>query len=204
MADQLITAAEDAGARLVPGDTMGGLERVTASGHTIRFRPVQRWPNWGAAVGDLLVGAPGKAPAVIASEVEVVNDVIPAFIEPEGRYLVFESGRAVYVLNLQTGARRKVGDGIAPRLIPLTDSFVYLRQKQVQNTATGASITYETVQQKLADGPLVVAGEIGTSTDFSLKGNYSPVRWMRVRELDGDFVLTGERMRPFRLELQTQ
>ena len=42
-------------------------------------------------------------------------------------------------------------------------------------------------------------GQISAQTRLTVRGNYSPVRWMRVREVDGQFLLAGDSMDPFKL-----
>jgi hypothetical protein len=197
----LIQVAEDRGAPLVPRDSFGTLQRATPSGHTLRFRPVTRFPSWKAALGELALAAPGKAGAVVSDSVEVVNNVLPAFVSPDGKYLVYEANRQIRVRDLATATERTVGPGTAPRLLPFTDGFVYLRTKNVQPTPTGSTITYDVVRIQPADTSAVVLGQINLQAQHQSFGHYSPARWLRVQEIDGAFFLAGAGAlaMPFRL-----
>lgn len=195
----LVQTAEDRGAPLVQSDSTGILERVTPSGHVLRFRPEQRWPHWAAAVGELWLTAPGQPPVSISRGVEVVNTVIPAYVSTDGKHLVYEANRQVHVRELATGADQVIGAGVAPRLLPFTESYVFLRQKEVQPSATGSTLRYDVVRKAFAGESETVLGQVTARALHQEFGHYSPVRWLRVREIDGAFVLSDGIITPFRL-----
>ncbi|MEX2284042.1 MAG: hypothetical protein WEE89_16265 [Gemmatimonadota bacterium] len=199
IAESLIKTAEERGAPVPAGDAAGALTRVTATGHRINFRPTTRWQNWDAAVGELWFAAPGKPLQRISGVVETVANVIPAFVSAEGTYLVYEADREIHVRDLKTNVDRLVGPGLAPRLVPLSETFVYLREQSVLSNPRNSSIKYEVVHEPLAGGKSNVLGSTSAQVKQSVHGNYSPVRWMRVREIDGVFVLASDGMEQFTL-----
>ena len=185
----LLSAAEDRGAPLT-ADSAGGYKRTAPSGHAIHFTPALRWPQWSLSSGTLYVSARGKAPVKVADQVEVAHGVVPAFITPDGLKLIYEAGRQVHVLDLVTNTTRTVGAGIAPRLLPFSQSFVYLRPGLVTANPQGSSIRYEVVRVDPA-GPEKKLGDF-TVTATMDSGHTSPARWMRVREIGGKFFLTAD------------
>jgi hypothetical protein len=103
----LIRTAEDRGAPLVAKDSTGVLERTTGTGYVLTYRPTQRWPQWDASVGELYVRAPDtKQPVLVASGVEVVGDVVPAFIATDSAALVYELNREIHVRSLRDNSDR--------------------------------------------------------------------------------------------------
>jgi hypothetical protein len=195
----LVQVAEDRGAALVPKDTSALLERVTPSGHTLRYRPTKRWEKLTATAGELWLGAPGQQPTLISGGVEVVNHVLPAFISTDGKYLVYEADRQIRVRDIAAGSDRVAGAGIAPRLLPFAQAFIFLRQKDVQQTRGGSTVRYDVVRASFTDANEKVLGQVSTNTKQDVQGNYSPARWLRIRENDGVFHLTGDLVAPFRL-----
>jgi hypothetical protein len=51
----------------------------------------------------------------------------------------------------------------------------------------------------IVGGAETVLGEIKASARNDVKGNYSPVRWTRIREQNGKFYLVGDRIADFEL-----
>jgi hypothetical protein len=193
IAHDLIRTAEERGAPLVP-DSSGILRRTTLTGEQITFKVKQEWPAWGVAVGELTVAQPGKPPVRISDSVEVVRNVVPAFVSADGRYLVYESNRSIHVRNLTRGTDRIVGNGIAPRVVPFTETFVYLRPVKIDKTKQAGSIRYDVLQTPFVDGVGKPIGELVADVKQEVNGLASPVRWMRVRETDGKFAIEGEMM----------
>ncbi|HEY8468734.1 MAG TPA: HEAT repeat domain-containing protein [Longimicrobiales bacterium] len=175
------------------------LERTAASGPRLEFRATRTWPQWDAAVGELVVTPPGGAPVILSSEVEVVGRVVPAFFSPDGRYLVYEAARQIRVRDLAGGEERVLGPGIAPRVVPFSDSFVFLREipSQRQERRDEIDIGYTVYHAAFAGGEPKSVGVIRTVLRMDRRGMYSPARWMRVREREGVFVLEGESMGTF-------
>lgn len=198
----LIRTAEGRGAPLTARDTTGVLERTNANGVTITFRPTQRWPEWDAAVGELHVRTPdSKQPMMVASDVEVVGGVIPAFMATDSAELVYEANREIRVRSLRTNGDRKLADGIAPRILPFTNDVIFFREIRARRTETPNSTgyKYEVVRMPIAGGEAKVVGQLGATAQNNVKGNYSPVRWVRIREQEGRFYLIGDTIEEFEL-----
>ena len=188
----LIRAAEERGAALV-ADANGNIERTTATGAKLTYRPTTRWPAWDASVGQLSVTAAGKKAVTVANGVEVVGNVIPAFFTSDGTTLVYEVDRTIHAHNLATGADVKLADGIAPRILPFTNDVIYFveaRDKRMQ-TADGFGVRYDAYRIPAAGGTAVAVGQVGANMRHDLKGNYSALRWSRIDEQDGEFYLAG-------------
>jgi hypothetical protein len=189
IATDLLIAAEDRGAPL-GADSSGRYMRTTATGHTLHFVPSQQWKNWSIAVGALQVSAKGKAPTKVADGVEVANGVVPAFITPDGSTLVYEADRKIHVYDLNSGTRRTIGPGIAPRLLPFTQSFLFLRQTSATDSPQGTTLKYE-VYRVDGTAPEKKIGDWTLNATVS-GGHATPARWMRVREINGQFFLTAD------------
>ena len=201
VAVDVIQAAEERGAPLMPKDSLGTLERTTSNGTVLTFKPTERWKNWDAAVGDVLVKLPGKKPALIASGVEEVGNVVPAFFNSDYNTLVYEQNREVHARNLLTGEDRKLADGIAPRVLPFSNDVIYMseiRGKRIE-TPNSVGLKYDVMRIPLAGGTATSIGQIGDKALNDLKGNYASVRWARIRETEGTFELVGDQIEPFRL-----
>jgi hypothetical protein len=200
IAIDLIRAAEERGAPLV-ADANGIIERTTANGVKLTYRPTTRWPAWDASVGDLIVTPAGRKAVTVAKGVEVVGNVVPAFFTADGTTLVYEVNRTIHAHNLATGADVKLADGIAPRVLPFTSDVIYFveaRDKRMQ-TSDGFGTRYDAYRIPAAGGTAVAVGQFGASIRNNLKGAYSPTRWSRIEEEDGDFYLAGETITPLKL-----
>ena len=202
VARDLLTAAESRGAPLVPVDSAGTLERTTDKGVVITFRPTTRWPQWDAAVGELFVRSPGEKQAVrVASNVEVVGNVVPAFVPHDSLAVVYEVNREIHVHSLTTHTDRKLANGIAPRVLPFTSDVIFFREVDDRSLSTPHDIPYryQVIRIPIVGGTEMVIGEIKASARNDVKGNYSPVRWTRIREQNGKFYLVGDRIADFEL-----
>jgi hypothetical protein len=200
VAADLIHAAEERGAPLEP-DSAGVLSRMGAGGHRLTFRPTLSWPSWQLAAGRLELLPVGGTPISLGDSVEVARNVVPAFFSADGRWLVYERGRAIMVRDVAAGTERRVGPGIAPRPLPFSHDFIFVREipEARTNLRTGARLQYELRRAPFAAGAgqeekTEVVGLIGGTADPMRAGGASPVRWMRVREkLDGSgFELMGD------------
>jgi hypothetical protein len=196
VARDLIRVAEERGAALTHDSATGVLRRETFNGYVVTFTPQRRWTRWNAAYGTVTVT---RGDAVVASidGVEAVAGVVPVFFSADARFAVFERDRTIVVRALESGAERVLGPGIAPRVRPFTDEFVYLRQTSAGEDARAQTrLQYEVVNahfDEVAGQPQVLATTVAT-TSFATHGNYSPVRWMRVEERIGNFYLTAAMM----------
>jgi len=177
------------------------LSRTSASGARVEFRASKRWPQWDAAVGELAIALPGAAPVVVAEEVEVVRGVVPAFFSVDGRFVVYETSREVRVRDLETGEERRLGPGIAPRVVPFSDWFVFLREDPEghEEGRSDATVRYAVLRGSFTGEEVEEIGTLGATLRMGEHGFYSPARWMRVRERDGVFTLEAESLGPFRL-----
>lgn len=191
------------GAKAAGGDDGAALvlSRTSASGPRVEFRALRHWPQWDAAVGELAIAPPGAAPVVVASEVEVVRGVVPAFFSVDGRFVVYETAREIRVRDLATGEERELGPGIAPRVVPFSDWFVFLREDPEgrQEDGDGAVLRYAVLRGSFTGQEVEEIGTLGATPSMGEHGYYSPARWMRVRERDGVFTLEGKSLGTFRL-----
>ncbi len=202
VARDLIRTAESRGAPLAASDTSGTLERTTMSGVVITFRPTQRWPQWDAAVGELFVRAPGSGEAtLVARNVEVVGNVVPAFVAPDSLALVYEQNREIHVHSLRDHSDRKLADGVAPRFLPFSNDIIFFRPMKDAGLSTPQEVPlrYQVVRMPLSGANEAVIGEVRAAARNEVKGNYSSVRWVRIREVGGRFYLVGDKIEDFEL-----
>lgn len=201
IARSLVRVAEERGAPLA-GDSAGALRRVLDEGVTLRFQPVRRLPEANAAIGTLTV-TPRQGAAFSVDSIEVVQNVVPAFFSADARHIVYERGRSIHVRDLQTGATRALGPGIAPRPRPFTGDFVFMREVAGSRgeVRDRIRVRYEVVRAGFAaESPAPsVLGAIDAFSQMRLNGGFAPVRWMRVIENEGAFTLEAEGMETFRL-----
>jgi hypothetical protein len=187
VARQLVTLFEARGAPLLR-DPRGDL-RTTGDDSVTRivFHPAT--PDAGQSrTGALWVELPGGHALVpLAPRVEVVGDVVPAFFDPQRRVVVFEGDGQVQVRDLRSGATRVVGPGIAPRPIPFTDRFVFLRPATAG--AGGGEREYTVLRSTFAGA---APEPIGT-----LRATAAAARRVVVGEASDGFVLRGEGVTPF-------
>ena len=184
VARQLLTLFEARGAPLLR-DPRGDL-RTTGDDSVPRivFHPADAGQ---AHVGALWVELPGGRQLVpLAPRVEVVGDVVPAFFDPQRRVVVFEGDGQVQVRDLRSGVTRSVGAGIAPRPIPFTDRFVFLRGPQ---GAAGGEVEFTVLRSTFAGA---APEPIGT-----LRATPEAARKLVVGEASDGFVLRGEGVTPF-------
>lgn len=201
VARSLIRVAEERGAGAIPIDSTGVYQRTSAEGVTITFRPTTNWQEWDAAIGNLYVQQPGQQPVLVADSVEVVAGVVPAFLATDTALLVYEVNREIHVHSLLDHSDKKIADGIAPRLMPVNNNVIYFREIPRRRTETPNSVgyKYEVVMQPLEGGDPEVLGEVGALAQNAVHGNYSSIRWVRLREEEGRFFLKGDQFEEFLL-----
>jgi hypothetical protein len=204
----MIRTAEENGAALVPLDSATGvLQRTSTTGFTMRYTPRQKWGSWGASIGTVEVRDPKGKVIPINATLEVVGNVVPLFFSSDGKYIVYEADRHIHVRNVANGADRDVGVGIAPRLRPFTDQFIYLAEDSAGRVDMRDKVKMRYEVRAL---PLSVAttattpvpawttlGALGAFVSFGQHGSYSPVRWMRLEEHAGSFYLRAEGIEAF-------
>ena len=198
IAQDLVQLAEQRGAPLEGDSTTGVLRRETTDGYRITFTPVRHWPQWDAGLGTVRVEKDGTALQTI-EDVEAVAGVVPVFLSPDARHVVFERGRSIIVRSIADGTERAIGAGIAPRPRPFTDEFVFLREVRgaAEEQRTDTKLTYEVLTAPFdppGDAPARLLGTTTATATFSRHGGYSPVRWMKVEERAASFYLTAPDM----------
>jgi hypothetical protein len=194
VAAQLLTLFEARGAPLA-ADARGDLRTYgDDSVPHIVFHPATGDTATRLKTGALWVELPGGRGLVpLAPTVEVVNDVVPAFFDPQRRVVVYEAERQVHVRDIASGATRTVGPGIAPRPGPFTDAFVYLRETPGTRQAGGRTteVDYAVIRAPFAGGEPAVVGTLHATVRPERFGGASPVRTMVVGETNAGFVLRG-------------
>jgi hypothetical protein len=199
IARQLLELLEARGARLVR-DARGDL-RSTGRENTpqIVFHPTWVDSVGGVEVGALWVELPGASSLVpLAQDVEVVDEVVPAFFDPTRTIIVYESGREVRVRDLRSGDSRSLGPGVAPRVIPFTENVVFVREVPGgrRPDPAGTLVDYEVVRASFSAGAPEVVGQLTARVRPELHRGASPVRWMVVGEGRQGFVLRAPGVAP--------
>jgi hypothetical protein len=200
IAAELVSMAEARGAPLEEGP--GGLGTVSFPGQPrLVFREGEAAGATGTRRGEVWLETPGAEARLLASGVEVARGVIPAFFSSDRALVVLEREREVWVLPVAGGAPRHVGAGIAPRPIPFSEYFVFLREipEARRQSSLGWDLTYEVWQGSFISPGLLLVGELYAAARLDRVGAASPVRWMRVRDIPEGFLLHGDGMRPFAL-----
>ncbi|HEX6370809.1 MAG TPA: HEAT repeat domain-containing protein [Longimicrobium sp.] len=194
IARQLLELLEARGARLLR-DPRGDLRTSGREGAPqIVFHPTWRDSLGGVEIGGLWVEMPGSTTLVpLAQEVEVVDDLVPAFFNVERTVVAYEAGGEIRIRDLRGGGTRLVGAGAAPRVIPFTDHIVYVRPQPNGYKPVGdaATVTYDVVRASLLAGAPEVIGQLEARIRPSVHAGASPVRWMVVGDSPNGFVLRG-------------
>lgn len=200
VAIQLISLAEARGAPLAR-DRRGALRTAgTETDPQIVFRPVRVDSATGVAVGDLRVELPSGPDIALAPLAEVVSSVVPAFFSPDRSLVVYELEREIRVVDLHNRAIRSFGSGIAPRPIPFSYEFVFLRPLlTTRRPVDDATELVYAVYRATFDGETIHIGELQALARADQHGNYSPARWMVVGDTPEGFVLRGEGITTFQL-----
>lgn len=198
IAQDLVQLAEQRGAPLIADSATGVLSRETSNGFRITFTPDRRWPEWDAAVGTVRIERDGRVLQTIEG-VEAAGGVIPVFLSPDARHVVFERDRYIVVRAMADGSERVAGRGIAPRPRPFTEEFVFVRERPdaAVRQRSETILTYDVFSAPF-DPPGAIepvhAGSTTARVSFGRRGAYSPVRWMKVEERSGSFYLTSSDM----------
>lgn len=198
IAQDLIQLAEQRGAPLVADSATGVLSRETTDGFRITFTPDRWWPRWDAGVGTVRIGRDGTVLQTIEG-VETAGGVIPVFLSPDARHVVFERDRSIVVRSMADGSEQLAGPGIAPRPRPFTEEFVFVRERPdaaVQQRSE-TTLTYDVFSAPFDPPGAIEPEHVGSTTakvSFGRRGAYSPVRWMKVEERSGSFYLTSSDM----------
>jgi hypothetical protein len=203
VAMQLVAIAEARGAPLA-ADRRGALR--TTSGELdaqIVFRPGQTDPATGISLGDLRLELPGALDIPLSSSTRAMGGVVPAFFSPDHAQVVFEDDGEIRVIEIPTRSIRSLGRGIAPRVIPFSNNFVFLREVAAVGDGQAPELRYAVYRADFAGGPAQEIGELRAFIPAGAPAGYSPVRRMVVAEtLDGS-VLRGEGISTFLLPVMT-
>ena len=194
IAIETIRHAQAWGAPLEP-EADGTLRRTTPSGAELVFRPDTVFRDWELAIGTLTVVRSGAAPRLIADSVEVVANVIPAVVDATGGYVAIETSRRIEVHDLESGAVRQLGPGIAPRPLPFTTDFLFFREIDRMYMPDGARIVYEFMRAPFESGSPVAFDEAPVPLQASRRGYLSPLRWARIHDRGTAFVVDTEGLR---------
>lgn len=198
---QLVSLAESRGAPLV-ADRRGALR--TASDETqpqIVFRPVTADSAAEVAFGDLRIELPAGRDIPLASSAQVVANVVPAFFSPDWSSVVTEAEGRIRIIDIESRTARTLGEGIAPRLIPFTYHFVFLREQPDSRVRTeeGTQIIYDVLRGSFLNSEVEQLGQLTAYAREEVHGGESPARSMVVSELGDGFVLRGEFLETFPL-----
>lgn len=201
VAMQLVAIAESRGAPLRP-DRRGALRTTgTEREPAIVFRPATIDSIGDYASGDLRVELPNDQDIALAQTAEVVAGVVPAFFSPDRSRVVYEADREIRTVDLESREIRVVGPGVAPRPVPFTNEFVFLREVEGgrEEAQGGTRIEYEVYRSGFAGEPPQHEGDLMAVARPDVRGNYSPVRWMVVGEAPDGFWLRAHGLTPFPL-----
>jgi hypothetical protein len=199
IARQLLELLEARGARLVR-DRRGDLR---SSGREdlpqIVFHPTSTDSAAGVETGALWVELPGASSLVpLAQDVQVVDEVVPAFFDPNRTVIVYEAGREVQLRDLRSGESRSLGAGLAPRVIPFTEYIVFVREVQGgrRTDVEGALVDYEVLRAAFSGGGPEAIGRLSARVRPDVHRGAPPVRWMVVGEGREGFVLRAPGVEP--------
>ena len=183
-----LRAAQAWGAPVAP-EADGSLRRVAPSGVELLLRRDTAWPEWEAIAGTLTVTTPDGASRVLADSVEAVAGVIPAVVDPGGRWVALETARRLEVHDLRTGESRVVDRGYAPRPLPFTPDFLYFREIHRVPMPEGSVLRYEMLRASFAEAGAAVFDTINVTARRDTRGFLSPIRWARIHDHGTRFVL---------------
>jgi hypothetical protein len=198
IARQLLELLEGRGARLVR-DRRGDLRTSGREEYPqIVFHPSSVDSAAGVETGALWVELPGASSLVpLAQEVEVVDEVVPAFFDPGRSIVVYEAGREVRVRDLRSGETRSLGPGVAPRVIPFSEYIVFVRPAGEVPPGAAGPIDYDVVRASFSAGGPQVIGRVSARVQPDVHRGASPVRWMVVGEARNGFELRAPGLSTF-------
>jgi hypothetical protein len=200
IAAELAAMAEARGAPLQEGAE--GLATVALEGQPrLLFRAGEGDAGAHARRGEVWLLREGEEPRLLATGVEVVREVLPAFFSADRSLVVLERDREIWIQPVEGGPARRVGSGVAPRPIPFSPYFAFLRERPEERRESGPGweLTYDVWRGSFAEPGLELLGELRAAARLDRAGGASPVRWMRVRDLPEGFLLHGDGMQPFAL-----
>jgi hypothetical protein len=183
VAQQLLMMAEARGAPLVIEE---GVYRSAARDWEPRliYRPWSFDENFEFAVGALGVELIDGRVIPLASDVELARGVLPAFFNLERTAVVIEAARIIHIRDFERREAIYVGHGIAPRPIPLSDEFLFLRELAEERFESdeGTELAYEIVKSDFNGLAPERLGSFRVLARPEQTGYLSPVRWMTIGE----------------------
>jgi hypothetical protein len=198
---QLVALAEGRGAPL-SADRRGSLRTVGSEREPqIVFRPATADTDTGIVTGDLRLELPDDRDVPLAAAAKVVNDVVPAFFSPDRSAVVFEAHGEIRVLDVATREVRSVGPGVAPRPIPFSHEFVFVREVAGASLSSdfGTEVVYDVYRAGFEDGQTERIGQLRSLVEGDAREIVSPVRWMVVGDARDRFALRGDGIETFEL-----
>lgn len=167
------------------------------------LRPEFLEERHGYVRGELGVELPDGSYLPLAYDVEMVQYVLPAFLSPDRTVAVFEAGRTIVLRDLERREAIYLGPGIAPRLIPFSDAFVFVRELEVRGRGGAVEHVYEVFRGNFSGSVPERLGELRIAADEAAAVPYSPVRWMTVGESPDGWLLRVGGMAVFRAPHRT-
>jgi hypothetical protein len=201
VAFQLVSLAEARGAALTR-DARGALRTATSvSEPQIVFRPSRTDSVAQVSVGNLRIELPDGPDIPISPTAQVVANVLPAFFSPDRSMVVAEAEGEIRVYHIASRTVRSVGEGIAPRLIPFSNEFVFLREESslLDPMTEVRRIDYLVLRGSFIMPTVERVGDLVAVAQGSINGGASPARWMVVAEAGEGFILSGQNFAPFPL-----
>jgi len=129
----------------------------------------------------------------LAHDVEMVHHVLPAFLSPDRTIAVFETAGNIVMRDLVGRRAIYLGEGIAPRLIPFSDAFVFVREIAAAPAGRGAQPdfhSYEVYRVEFNGSQPERLGEMRIDAPADGEPPFSPIRWMTVGEHAEGWVIT--------------
>jgi hypothetical protein len=178
IAVQYLAMSESRGAPLI-ADGTGAFRTAALETQTrLVLHPRTLDGNLGHVIGELGAELPGGVYLPLAYDVEMVQYVLPAFLSPDRGVAVFEVDRTIVLRDLERRETLYLGPGIAPRLIPFSNTFVYLRER---SGPASEPMRYEVFRADFDGSRPERIGEMTVErSDEPMP--FSPVRWMTVSE----------------------
>jgi hypothetical protein len=173
---QLIALAEARGAPLAP-DFRGSLRTMSGENEPqIVFRPFVTDSTARVSRGDLRIELPELPDIALAAGAVSVANVVPAFFSPSRAHVVFESNGQIGVADIDDRTIRWVAAGIAPRPIPFTNKFVFLREREIPPAfeARGRRLVYDVNLASFEAAEYERIGELNASRLSACQPRYGP------------------------------
>jgi hypothetical protein len=191
IAVQFLAISESRGAPLLA--QANGVFRTAGFDEQPRLvlRPDSTDARFGYVRGELGVEWPGGGYLPLAYDVEMVHHVLPAFLSPDRSVAVMEAGRHIVIRDLERREAMYLGAGMAPRAIPFSDAFVFVRERgpQPQRAAAAGEMVYEVYRATFDGSAPERLGEMRLGATPNPESPFSPVQWMAISESPEGWVI---------------